>query len=409
MSVIYGNSNLPSLEHLFGQYLQASSSSAFTMWSGDKATAMINDGTLEWSNDAQHWNTWSKTGTQVLSSSLYMGKHRIFIRGTNNTVINPTASSGLYGWHFDNSGIKLSGNIDTLLDWKTAVVGGTPTMGAGAFQCLFALGEASNTITDLSDLIFPDRSLTADCYAYMFQYMQGLTSYPKILPAKTLTDHCYHAMFAYTGMDYGSSPYATYTFHDSGGINPPELPATTLADYCYSTMFRRSKIVKMPRLPATTLTNRCYYYMFEGCLWLAEYESLPATTLAEYCYHSMFALTSLKQIPRINATYFPAYSCYNMFSGGCGTSSDGNNYGKINPISKMFNVSNTQTTTCKNAYRIPYTGTGSAANTDNCISWMFNRHPTLWVEPANPSSSTISAADWYPTLNTTYYVNAEIG
>lgn len=407
---IYGNSNLPSIDYLFGQYLQVSSASAFTMWAGNKATAMVHDGTLEWSNDAQNWSVWSNAGTQVLSSDLYMGKHRIFIRGTNNTRlsgIDGTQGSGNYGWHFSGSNISIGGNIDTLLDWKTAVVGGEPTMANYGMRCLFAINVPDYAIADLSNLIFPNRTLSFACYESMFQYAFGLEKMPKKLKAMNLTERCYKYMFYLCGTASTSiTPYSEYYFHDTGGYEAPELPAMNLAPSCYANMFQQSKVCAMPELPALVLFDSCYRSMFQNCFWLKEYKSLPATTLATDCYNSMFALTPLIKIPKIIATNIPNSACMNMFGGGVIPYGQ-TNAGKILPVSKEFEISSTQTSTCKYAYRIPYSGTGTVG-TDS-LKGIFTRHPVLWNDSSTPSSQAdINAKDWNATINTTYYVSSPV-
>ena len=410
---IYGNSNLPSIDFLFGQYLQASSPTAFTMWAGNKSTAMINDGTLEWSNDAQHWNAWSKTGTQVLSSASYMGKHRIFIRGTNNTRltgIDGKQGSGAYGWHFGGSNIKLSGNIDTLLDWKTAVVGGAPQMADYAMRCLFAINVPDHAITDLYDLDFPDRPLSLACYESMFQYAFDLEKAPRIFKAKNLSERCYKYMFYLCG--YGGStsvtPYSEYYLHD-GGFSAPILPAMNLAPSCYYSMFHCSRISSMPELPALIMKDSCYNTMFLTALSLKEYKPISATTLAAKCFQGMFASCALLQIPKINATSIPENACNAMFSGSVYpySYSDTSKRGKLMPISKHFQISRTQTSTCKYPYRVPFTGTGTVGT--DALTSMFTRHPVLWDESGTPSSqSAINAKDWTPSINTTYYVSTPV-
>lgn len=128
----------------------------------------------------------------------------------------------------------------------------------------------------------------------------------------------------------------------------PALPATTLKEYCYRGMFRDcTALTQAPALPATTLNICCYQSMFSGCTSLAQAPALPATTLADDCYHSMFR--------------------------GCAS----------------LKLSTTQTGEYTVAYRIPITGTGTAAT--NALITMF--------------TSTGGTFTGTPEINTTYYLS----
>ena len=104
------------------------------------------------------------------------------------------------------------------------------------------------------------------------------------------------AMFCYRYMFYGCTSLT----------KAPDLPATTLATACYTHMFSGcTNLTTAPKLPATTLASACYQYMFNGCTSLTTAPDLPATTLADYCYANMFyGCTSLK----ISATQSSEYS-----------------------------------------------------------------------------------------------------
>ena len=96
-----------------------------------------------------------------------------------------------------------------------------------------------------------------------------------------------------------------------------------------------------------TMASYCYYRMLSGCIALTQAPALPATTLANDCYHSMFRdSTSLK-------------------------------------------LSSTQTGEYTVAYRIPITGTGTAAT--NALNNMFTR-----------TGGTFTGT---PAINTTYYLS----
>ena len=173
-----------------------------------------------------------------------------------------------------------------------------------------------------------------------------------------LSDDCYGYMF------YGctSLPQA------------PALPATTLADFCYENMFYGcTSLTQAPALPATTLTSYCYQSMFRGCTSLTQAPALPATMLAPNCYRSMFRdCTSLTQAPALPATTLADYCYQNMFR-GC----------------TSLKLSSTQTGEYTVAYRIPTTGTGTAAT--KALDNMFTN-----------TGGTFTGA---PEINTTYYLS----
>jgi hypothetical protein len=168
------------------------------------------------------------------------------------------------------------------------------------------------------------------CYSAMFYGCTSLTTAPN-LPATTLSIECYRYMF------YGCTAL----------VSAPALPATTLANYCYSAMFYScTSLTTAPSLPATTLANRCYYNMFYGCTALVSAPALPATTLANYCYSGMF------------------YGC------------------------TAFKVSATRTGTYQYAWRIPTSGTATAAS--------------YWS--TGMLSQTGGTFKSNPNINTTYYL-----
>lgn len=122
----------------------------------------------------------------------------------------------------------------------------------------------------------------------------------------------------------------------------------TMGDRCYCAMFHEcTSLITAPELPATTLASGCYSAMFFGCTSLTTAPALPATTLADYCYDSMF------------------YGCASI------------------------KVSETQTGTYTQPYRIPTSGTGTTAS-DALIS-MF--------------TGTGGTFTGTPTINTTYYLH----
>ena len=121
------------------------------------------------------------------------------------------------------------------------------------------------------------------------------------------------------------------------------------------------------------LSDDCYGYMFYGCTSLTQAPALPATTLADFCYENMFyGCTSLTQAPALPATTLADYCYQNMFR-GC----------------TSLKLSSTQTGEYTVAYRIPTTGTGTAAT--KALDNMFTN-----------TGGTFTGA---PEINTTYYLS----
>lgn len=197
-----------------------------------------------------------------------------------------------------NAKIKVSGNIETLLDYQTVENGQRPTMGSNCYASLFA----NANLTSAPEL--PATTLAMFCYLDMFAGCKNLTTAPT-LPATTLAMSCYSAMFS------GCTSLTT----------APELPSTTLASGCYASMFYGcTSLTTAPELPATTLPDFCYWRMFIGCTSLKISSAsdstyryayrIPAsgtgTTTASNALDNMFASTggTFKGTPTINTTYY---------------------------------------------------------------------------------------------------------
>ena len=327
-------------------YLTFSSPSSFAL-KVNNATKHW-DGTLEYSTDASAWSTWD--GTTTLSSANNNGEHVLYLRGTGNTVI--TGYGQNYGWVLTGSDIACIGNIENLLDCATVKAGNHPTM---ASYCYYQMFSDCTGLTQAPDL--PATTLASYCYSDMFHGCTGLTQAPD-LPATTLASSCYYRMFS------GCTSIA----------QAPDLPATTLASSCYYRMFYDcTSLTQAPALPATTLANDCYHSMFYRCTSLTQAPALPATTLANNCYYRMFSdCTSLTQAPALPATTL-ANDCYHSMFRGC----------------TSLKLSSTQTGEYTVAYRIPITGTGTAAT--NALTTMF--------------TSTGGTFTGTPEINTTYYLS----
>ncbi len=196
-------------------YITFSSPSSFTLQQQDQTTssAVIWNGTVEYSTDKSSWTVWN--GKQISSVN-----NVIYLRGTGNT--NITGSSGKRFILLGTS-IRCSGNIENLLDYTTVLNGGHPSMAAQCFQSLFY----QNT---------------------------SLVSAPQ-LPALSLAVRCYESMFS------GCTSL----------VDPPTLPASVVVAGCYTGMFANcTSLAHLPSLPATLVPRAAYEGMFKGCTSLVD-------------------------------------------------------------------------------------------------------------------------------------------
>ena len=243
------------------------------------------------------------------------------LRGINkNGTATDDSNYSTITFTYDNVKVACTGDIRTLLDYKTYKTVDTSN---ARFCYLFIYCKVLTSAPQL-----PATTLASKCYSYMFSSCTSLESAPA-LPAKTLADSCYQSMFNLC-KNLTSAPAllpATtladqcYYYMFNGCTNlksAPELSATTLAAYCCSYMFSDcKKLTSAPALSATTLADYCYYYMFNNCTSLESAPKLSATTLASNCYDSMFRnCTNLTSAPKLPATTL-ANDCYRMMFYGC--------------------------------------------------------------------------------------------
>lgn len=326
-------------------YLTFESPSDFTLEVEDHTKHW--DGTLYYSTDTVNWSVWN--AAYFLNSA----NGKLYLRGENNTVITNAAQT-TYRWVITGSNVLCIGNIETLLDAQTVANGGHPVMGALAFKHLFYANAALTKAPEL-----PATTLTNDCYQSMFESCINLVTAPA-LPATTLANNCYTSMFkgciliqtapALPATTLANNCYQTMFSGCTGLTAAPALPATTLAAGCYMSMFFGcSSLTTVPALPATTLANSCYMTMFKNCTSLQNAPALPATTLADSCYEGMFnGCSSLITIPALPATVLPDY-CYSSMFRSC----------------RLIELSQTQTGTYQNEYRLPTSGTITATGTSS--------------------------------------------
>lgn len=244
---------------------------------------------FNYSIDNESYNQLANAGDTI---SVPQGS-KLYMKGVNKVASLFTRNASLNAWTVTGDNVKLSGNIQDLLN-----DGNNDTLtGQYTFIRLFS-GNVS--IVDATELILPATSLARSCYGYMFDGCSNLTAAPE-LPATTLASGCYSCMFT------GCTRLTT----------APHLPATTLVSGCYSFMFEGcSSLTTAPELPATTLADKCCQYMFEGCSSLTTAPELPATTLADYCYRYMFYGCSKLNYVKCLATNISAINCTNSWLHG---------------------------------------------------------------------------------------------
>ena len=179
----------------------------------------LHDGTLLFSTNGA---TWAAEKKEMQSKG-----GRLYLRGQGNTYVQRLEIRSN-----KTCRIKLSGNIESLLDFETVEKGMHPVMGNYTYATLFS----SAHITSASALKLPASTLAKACYEGMFCKCTSLTEAPE-LPATTLAASCYEGMF-----DSCASLTAA-----------PELPATTLAYSCYDRMFYGcTSLTAAPKMPANT-------------------------------------------------------------------------------------------------------------------------------------------------------------
>ena len=269
------------------------------------------------------------------------------LRGINkNGTATDDSNYSTITFTYDNVKVACTGDIRTLLDYKTyktvdtsnarfcnlfiycKVLTSAPQLPATtlASKCYSYMFSGCTSLESAPAL--PAKTLAYSCYQSMFNLCKNLTSAPALLPATTLADYCYYYMFnGCTNLKSAPELSATtlaayccsYMFSDCKKLtSAPALSATTLADYCYYNMFNYcTSLESAPKLSATTLASNCYDSMFRNCTNLTSAPKLPATTLADDCYRMMFyGCSNLSSAPKLPATTLADY-CYSMMFYGC--------------------------------------------------------------------------------------------
>lgn len=280
------------------------------------------DGTLQTSIDGKTWQDYTAGNTVTADSD----KKVIYIRGIENKRINVNNNNYSGFLNIGGSDISVSGDLNSLLDYKTVENGDEPESAAGAF---FALFKDNNGITDASDLLLSRPTVKSYEYAKLFHNCTGLKYAPTEIKATSVefmgcAEMFYNAKITTAPRIYAEKLgyYAFYgTFSTCSKLVDVQevLPATELAWYCYKDMFTRCSSLKTaPALPATDLFGSpdCYYMMFKDCTALDTPPALPATKLGSWCYREMFSgCTSLKSLPELPAKELAQWCYKDMFKG----------------------------------------------------------------------------------------------
>lgn len=208
-------SNAPS----YPPYLTFSSPGAFTL--EQVANTVVWDGTLEYSTDTTNWSTWDGT---PISSAANSGTHKLYLRGTGNTVI----SSQDNGFYLDGSGISCDGDIRTLLDYAD-----------------------------------PENAVMAEaCFAHLFETNDSLVKAPDFL-STTVPKNAYNSTFLAC----------------SSLVTPGKIAATSIGQQGCSQMFMNcSALSALPEIKATSVGVYGLLRMFSGCSLI----KISATQTGEY-------------------------------------------------------------------------------------------------------------------------------
>lgn len=141
-----------------------SSNSSFTVKLGPPSgSTQYWNGTVEYSTNNVNWYTYNIN--TVITAVLSNGKYYVHFRGTGNSHF-ATSSSITRSSRFTftgNGAIACDGNIEALLDYKTAQKANHPTMDDYCFMALFY-----DAVQLVSPPQFWSPTLTNYCYYYMF-------------------------------------------------------------------------------------------------------------------------------------------------------------------------------------------------------------------------------------------------
>jgi len=316
-------------------YITFSSPESFTLnVINDKTTSShqwFGNGELQYSTNLRDWEYISSGSVfPTVTSVLYGGSYKIFLRGSGNTTNYNGYNTSTFS--LTGSSISIGGKLSHLLDY-------TNTEGEVLCERMCNLFMNNNSITSASNLkiditfipaketghieyglggMFKNCGLLTgapqiktkvmanSCFANMFEGCNSITELPSLSEVTDLADNC----FAYMYLNCQNTSFTT--------VPSDYLPFTTLASYCYYHMFENCRyLTTSPTLAAERMSNYCYAGMFKGCTHFGTAPDLNATTLAEGCYQEMFMdCQYLGILPQLPATRL-YHNCYNSMFNGC--------------------------------------------------------------------------------------------
>lgn len=225
------------------------------------------NGVTEWSADGETWHIWSNT-TTIRSGA----DKKLYVRGYNNTS-RGSIPSGLSG---TGANIKVSGNVENLIDYQQVASGNNAPLFENCFRLLFS--EFSN-LYDVSGLVLPSQPLPKWACSAMFYHCVAL-----IKPASL------------KGLTFGGEGCLEYMYSRCSAMEYlPEFPTNVLKGTCCQYLFNECTKIRVSATQSSTYKNA--------------YRIPASGTIASTPYHaleSMFANTggTFTGTPTINTTYY---------------------------------------------------------------------------------------------------------
>lgn len=227
------------------------------------------NGVTEWSSDGETWHVWSNT-TTIRSGA----DKKLYVRGYNNTSRGSLPS----GLRATGTNIKVSGNVENLIDYQQVASGNNAPLFENCFRSLF---NGFSNLYDASELSLPSQPLPKGACAGMFF---NCTSLVKPTSLKGLTfggESCLDGMYSgCSSMEY-----------------LPEFPTNVLKGYCCQMLFYGCTKIRVATTQSSTYKN-AYRIPASGTIASTPYNALE----------SMFANTggTFVGTPTINTTYYTA-------------------------------------------------------------------------------------------------------
>lgn len=279
----------------------------------------LNTGRLEYSFDAIFWE---ELGTKKVNVATPVnGVYELYLRGTGNTSI-PGNKFKCIRKSKGRASIRVSGEIETLLDYTKVFDDSEPDMIEGCYEGMF---ENCDYLVDVSGLVISHAKAAKAC-SRMFKYCRALEKPPE-LPETELGEGCYKMMFeGCVSLKRSPEIPASVIGKDScnrmfkGCISLNEaddIYADTALDHSCTSMFEGCESLELPPfMEIVFLGDSCFERMFAGCKSLKKAPVLAADVLKENCYKEMFSgCEALEKKPPIHPDAQGKLDRFNMFSG----------------------------------------------------------------------------------------------